>query len=482
MYELANKQVLVVGLGARGRAACELLRASGANVMVVDKADTEELREEAAKLRPLGIEVELGASSPPDRQFTLAVISPAVPGSAPMVQEIIRRQVPVIGEFELGCQQSRCLNIAVAGTNGKGTTAELIERLLSHNHRKTEVCGHGAQPVCSVSAKTKDLDFLVLQVNSFQLEMTQYFRPAVAVLLNLAPDHRDRYINLDDYVRANARLFQNQQVFDWAIVQSEALAQLRSLDIPIPSKVITFSANNRRADIYLDRGLLMSRLPDWSWPLLNMDQCKLSGSHNAENLMAALAVGHVLHFPLDAMVDVLKAQPAGAHRFEPVAEINGVKYIDDSKATNVDALHKALLSVPPGAGGEPNTWLIAGGKEKGLEYHYVGPLISQRVKGAFLIGEARDKIRAAWSLFTPCTAVGSLLEAIELAAKNAVPGDVILLSPACSSFDQFRNYHHRGEVFRDAVNALATATGSGVSAGHPNMQPVNKNKLYVSET
>ncbi len=399
MYELANKQVLVVGLGARGRAACELLRASGANVMVVDEADNEELREEAALLRPLGIEVELGVSGPPDRQFSLAVVSPAVPGGAPMVQEIIRRQVPVIGEFELGCQQSRCLNIAVAGTNGKGTTAELIERLLSRNNRKTELCGHGARPICSVAAQTKDLDFLVLQVNSFQLEMTRYFRPAVAVLLNLAPNHRDRYASLDDYVRANARLFQNQQVFDWAIIQSEALAQLRSLDIEIPSKVITFSANNRRADIYLDRGLLISRLPDWSWPLLNMDQCKLRGSHNAENLMAALAVGHVLHLPLDAMADVLKSQPPGAHRFEQVAEINGVKFINDSKATNVDALQKALLSVPPGVGGEPNTWLIAGGKDKGLEYHDVGPLISQRVKGAFLIGEARDKIRAAWSLF-----------------------------------------------------------------------------------
>jgi len=138
-----------------------------------------------------------------------------------------------------------------------------------------------------------------------------------------------------------------------------------------------------------------------------------------------------------------------------LAEINGVKYINDSKATNVDALHKALLSLPPGPGGEPNTWLIAGGKDKGLEYHYVGPLISQRVKGAFLIGEAREKIRAAWSLFTPCTVAASLLEAVTIAAKNASPGDVVLLSPACSSFDQFRNYQHRGEVFREAVNALA---------------------------
>ncbi len=481
MYELANKQVLVVGLGARGRAACELLRTRGAQVMAVDGADTEALRQEAGRLRPLGIEVELGVSSPPDRQFSLAVVSPAVLDGAPMVREIIQRQVPIIGELELGSQQSHCLNIAVAGTNGKGTTAELIESVLNNNQRKTAVCGHGARPICSVAAQTKELDFLVLQVNSFQLEQTQYFRPAVAVLLNLAPDHRDRYATNADYVRAEARLFQNQQAFDWAIVQSEALAQLHSMNISPPSKVITFSANNRRADLYMDRGLLISRLPGWSGPLLDMAQCRLRGSHNAENLMAALAVGHVLRLPLDAMTDILKSRTTGPHRFEEVAEIGGVKYINDSKATNVDALHKALLSAPLVSRDEPNIWLIAGGKDKGLEYHDVGPLISQRVKGAYLIGEAREKIRAAWSLFTPCTASGSLLEAIQSAAKNAVPGDVILFSPACSSFDQFRNYQHRGEVFRDAVKALAYATGGGGAANDPNKQARSQDKLNVTE-
>jgi len=457
MYDLQNKQVLVVGLGARGRAACRLLRSSGASVMAVDQADTADLRAEAGKLRPLGIEVELGVTRTPDRQFSLAVVSPAVLFGASILRGINERQVPVIGEFELGYQQSHCLNIAVTGTNGKGTTGELILQLLTRNDRKAALCGHGAWPVCTVVPDTRDHDYLIFQVNSFQLDTIRFFRPAVAVLLNLTPDHLDRYGNTAAYVRATARVFQNQQSFDWAIIQSEALAELRALDIPIPSKVITFSANNRRADIFLDRGLLISRLPDWSWPLLDMAQCRLQGSHNAENLMAALAVGHVLRLPLDAMSETLKSQPAGAHRFELVAEINGVKYINDSKATNVDALHKALLSIPPAPGGEPNIWLIAGGKDKGLEYHYVGPLLSQRVKGAFLIGEAWEKLRAAWSLFTPCTVGGSLLEAVIMAAGNASPGDVILLSPACSSFDQFRNYQHRGEVFRDAVQRLAAA-------------------------
>ncbi len=170
--------------------------------------------------------------------------------------------------------------------------------------------------------------------------------------------------------------------------------------------------------------------------------------------MAALAVGRILRLPLEAMTDVLAAQPAGPHRFERVGEINGVTYINDSKATNVDALHRALEYAPGGAG-EPNSWLIAGGIDKGLEYYDVGPLISRRVKGAFLIGAAAEKLRAAWGLFTPCTLPGSLLEAVVAATAIAVPGDVILLSPACSSFDQFRNYQHRGEVFRQAFADLA---------------------------
>ena len=455
MFELANKQVLVIGLGGRGRAACELLRRSGANVVAVDSADTADLRDGAEKLRPLGVEVALGVSTPPKRDFSLAVLSPAVPSSTQLVQAVARTNVPMIGELELGYQQSRCLSVAVAGTNGKGTTAEIIERILANNHRKTVLSGHRARPVCSVVEQTRELDFLVLQVNSFQLEMTEYFRPAVAVLMNLAPDHLDRYASAAEYIQANARLFRNQQPFDWAIVQSEALARLREMDLPVPSKTITFSAKDPEADIYLNRGLLISRLPNWSGPLLDIDHCQLRGPHNAENLMAALAVGHVLRVPLEAMVDTLKTYHAGPHRFELIAEINGVQFINDSKATNVDALQKALLSVRPAEANQPNIFLIAGGSDKGLEYHDVGPLLSKRVKRAFLIGEASEKIRAAWSLFTPCTLSDSLVKATTEAARNAVCGDVVLLSPACSSFDQFRNFQERGESFCQIVKSIS---------------------------
>ena len=461
MVALENKNVLVVGLGASGKAACDLLLRKGARVWAVDDARNEALERDAEALKAKGVQVGLGGKIPGGGSFDLAVVSPGVPWTSPTLKAVTERKTHVIGELELGYQNSVCLNVAITGTNGKTTTTELVERLLKQRQLKTVAAGNIGLPLCAVAEQTKEMDFLTLEVSSFQLETIEYFRPAVAVLLNITPDHLDRYAGMAEYARAKARIFVNQQAFDWAIVQTEALAQLRALGVSIPSKVITFSASNRRADIYLDRGLLISRVESWKGPLLNMDECRLRGPHNAENLMAALAVGRVLRIPLESMVESLRSYTPPLHRCEPVAEINGVQFINDSKSTNLDSLHKALLSVPSGRAGEANVLLIAGGKDKGFEYHDVGPLLSQRVKAAYLIGETREKLRAAWSLFTPCTLADSLIEAVQRAAQEAASGDVVLLSPACSSFDQFQNYKHRGEVFRQAVGKL---TGAVLSA------------------
>jgi UDP-N-acetylmuramoylalanine--D-glutamate ligase len=465
MLELRNKQVLVIGLSSRGWAACEFLRRSGAKVIGVDKANNQDLRHRADRLRPLGIEVVLGASSPPEGDFSLAVLGSSLPANTPLVDAVHRSQVPLISELELGLQQSQCLSIAIAGTNGKATTAELVERVLVNNDRKAVLSGHRACPVCSVIEKTKELDYLILQADSFQLEMAEGLRPSVAVLTSLAPDHLDHYGSAEEYARANARLFRNQQTFDWSIVQSEALARLRTLNLPVPAKTITFSADDKNADLYLDRGQLVSRIPNWSGPLLDTEHCQLRGPHNAENLMAALAVGHALRLPLEGMMAPLKTYRAGPHRFDLVAEINGVQFINDSKATSLDALHNAIRATRPGRGGEPNIWLIAGGKDKGLNFHNVVHLLSKRVRRVFLVGESSGRMRTAWSIFTPCTVADSLLEAVAEAAKNATSGDVVLLSPACSSWDQFRNHQHRGEVFCQAVKSI----GRGVRSATPNI-------------
>ena len=454
MHNLQNKHVLVVGLGSSGQAASRLLRHRQAHVTAIDNAESDSLKNLARELQQMGVSVELGAAALPAKHFDFVVVSPGVPNDSKFLREAAERGLPIIGELELGFQQSLCLNIAVTGTNGKTTTTELIERMLRHANRKTIAAGNIGLPLCAVADQTKELEYVTLEVSSFQLETIQFFRSAIAVLLNITPDHLDRYGSMAEYTRAKARIFQNQQAFDWAIIQSEALAQMRALGLSVPSKVITFSANNRRADLFLERGLIMSRLPGWKGRLMDTGECQLRGPHNAENLMAALAVGRVLRLPLDVTVEALKMYPPAPHRCERVAEMDGVLFVNDSKATNVDAVAKALEAMPRGRRGEPNVLLIAGGKDKGLEFHDIGPLLARRVKKAFLIGEMREKIRAAWSLFTPCVLVESLLEAVAAASEHAVAGDVVLLSPACSSFDMFRNYQHRGDVFRDAVCRL----------------------------
>jgi UDP-N-acetylmuramoylalanine--D-glutamate ligase len=456
MHELTNKRVLVIGHDVSARAAVRLAVAKGARVSVVPAGPEAVTNRDIEALENLGAEtLKLGAATKAD--FNVAVLSQSIPRTSEIVYPLIEKHVPVISDLEMAYEHFFCLGVAITGTNGKTTTAEFLEEMVNRCGKKTLKAGGSDTPVCDIVEQTRELDFATLEVNSFQLESIEKFRPSVAVLLNLKPDHMDRYERMSNYARTLARVFSNQQAFDWAIVQSEALAQLRALGVEIPGKVITFSANNRRADIYLDRTLLISQIADWDGPLLDMDSCRLKGPHNAENVMAALAVGHVLKLPLEEMVEAVKAHVPGPHRFETVAEAGGVTFINDSKAMNMDAVQKALLAAPAGRGGEANVFLIAGGKDKGLEFHDLGPLLAQRVKGAFLIGEMREKLRAAWSLFAPCTIVDSIDDAVRGAAENARAGDVVLLSPGCSSFDMFESYQQRGDQFREAVQNWISA-------------------------
>ena len=369
--------------------------------------------------------------------------------------------MPVIGELELGWQNSLCLNIAVTGTNGKTTTTELIAALLNQAQWRTLAAGNIGTPICEVAPLTQDLDVLTLEVSSFQLETIDLFRPVVAVLTNLTPDHLDRYDGMADYIRAKARIFKNQQPFDWAVVQQESLTQLRDLDLEPSSKIVTFSSRDETADLFLDRSLIVSRQPEWAGPLLDLGDCQLDGPHNAENLMAALAAGRAMGLTMGDMRESLVNYTPLPHRCEFITDIDGVKYYNDSKGTNIDALRRALEAMPQGADGKKNIWLIAGGQDKALDFHAAGPEVSRRVKGAFLLGETRADLRAAWGLFTPCHLVDNLLEAVAEAGRNADPGDVVLLSPACASFDMFGSYQHRGESFRSAVAEWLATQGHG---------------------
>lgn len=445
-----DKAVCVLGLGRSGKAAVEWLQTTGAKVTAVDGRATPELQGWADQL-PAGFDCRLGERTVLTDRFDLTVVSPGVPLHQPQVVSLRARGVPVWGELELGWSAAQCPAIAITGTNGKTTTTEWVTQLLSETGRQVLSAGNIGRPLCEVLPKTSKLDAVVLEVSSFQLETIESFRASVGVLLNLAEDHLDRHGSMENYVRAKARIFENQKSFDWAIIQFEALKQLQALGVSVPGKVITFSARTHSADVYLEGNRIISRLPGVEGSVLDLAECALEGLHNAENLMAAWLVGRAMKLLPSEMIPVLQTLRTGEHRCEMVAEWEGVRFYNDSKATNVHALESALRSMPFAEAADRNVWLIAGGQGKGMDYQAAAAAVEKRVKGAWLIGASAGEIQSAWSPFAPCNLAADLIEAVAEAGRNAAPGDVVLLSPACASFDMFDSYQHRGDQFRAVV-------------------------------
>jgi UDP-N-acetylmuramoylalanine--D-glutamate ligase len=464
MRSLGDKRVAVIGLDSYGLAACELLAESGAIVRAIDPGSPSRAPGAESVLARFGIQVD---SELRGMAVDMVVTSPAAWTSGWSPREPQLAALPVMSELELGYQHCLCPAVAVAGTNGKSTAAAMIARVLELGQRRVLVAGQVNAPLCRVIHGSRDQDFMVVEASFGQLEGIEHFRPAVAILLNLTPTLPARYLAKPELARCGARMFSNQQCFDWAVVQSEALAELRAAGLEPPSKVITFSASNRRADLWYDRGLLQSRWEGWTGPLLDIAKCRVQGPHQAENLMAALAVGHVMKIPLETMVTALKDFEVGPDSNEVIAQRGGATYVSDARASNPAALQQALQTVAPGVGGEANIWLIAGGNDDGYEYHDLGPLLSRRVKGVFLLGNAAARMRAAWSLFTPCTVVSSLLEAVQNAADMAERGDVVLFSPACSSCSEPSHESLRGRSFREAIRQLAGSAGGNPEFEQP---------------
>jgi len=474
MIDLKNKDVLVLGLDPFGQAAARLARDQGARVLVLDRADPQ-LAPARSALETLGVQVELGRKTLPSQPFDLAVLSPQFPRQSHLVTAAAQREMLLISELEFGFQHTRCLTIAISGQAGKSTTADLTERLLNASRRRTKIAGDARYPLSAAAAQTTGLDFITLKVTTAQLEHTRYFRPKIAVLLNLAPDLRAAH--RPDHLRTAIGLFINQQVFDWAIIQAEALEQLRQLKLPIPGRILVFSAEDQKADIYLEGNWISSRIPGWIGPLVDLTLLNQASRPLMEDIMAALAVTHVLHIPLARSVPLVQQFEPAPHCGEWVAEIDGVVYINDAKSANLRALQRALAAIPLSPNTLPHVWLIAGGDEEGAQYHDLKLVVSRRVKGALLLGTSGQKMIAAWGLFTPCRPVHSLLEAISRAVAGAEAGDVILFSPGCSNSELFRDYTEGGDAFRRAVqnrkparlNLIADPAGD--TEAHPDLRP-----------
>jgi UDP-N-acetylmuramoylalanine--D-glutamate ligase len=446
--ELRGKDVLVLGLGRSGMAAASLLQRDGARVVVRDESADGQLQERAVCLRRLGVRVELGSQFDHAARFDLAVLSPGIAPQRPIVREVMTQNTPLLSELELAYRFCLCPIVAVTGTNGKTTTTELIAAMLAGCGKRTTAAGNIGHAFSDAVETSASLDAVVLEVSSFQLEKIEQFRANIAVLLNITPDHLDRYESMDEYAAAKSFILMNQQPEDTAVISTETLERLQRMGIAMKARPVTFSAYNRRADVWLDwfdSETIWCRLPECRGILLKMSETNLRGVHNAENVLATLATGLAMGLPVSRMREAICAYCPQPHRCEFVAEINGVTYINDSKATNVDAVEKALRSLPGSA------VLIAGGRDKGLDFTPLKEVVAEKVKLAVLIGEAQNKMWRAWSRTAPCVRASSMEEAVRLAASHARRGDTVLLSPACASFDMFENYEHRGEEFKRHV-------------------------------
>ncbi len=431
---LENKRAAVLGLGSSGEAAARLLQRRGASVTVFDSGTPDALKVQS--LRDLGISVVTGvAADTAKADYDLSVLSPGIDPIVPIVQNFRRQGAELIGELELAFRFCDRPVIAITGTNGKTTTTQLIESMLNAAGHRTVACGNIGMPFADAVQRQSDLDYFTVEVSSFQLETISTFRPHVAIWLNLTPDHLDRYSDMAEYRTAKLRIFEYQKPSDFAVVNY-------SDDLPaFAAKEISFSAYSDKAEFTLTQEQIRFR----GTPLLGMQQTHLSGIHNAENLMAALGTAWALSIPWEKAKLGLSSYQLLPHRCERVGEVAGVIYINDSKATNLDALVKALESQF-----EPVV-LIAGGKDKGFEFDTIAGLVRQKVKHAVLIGEMADRISQSWSKVVPCSRAETLRMAVELAKQQSAPGDVVLFSPGTSSFDMFKNYADRGNQFREII-------------------------------
>lgn len=410
-----NKKIVIVGLARSGVACANLLFELGASVSVTDNKDNDSTRQNLAKLKSTRIKVELGKHT---EEFVkgrdLLVLSPGVTNDALPVVWAEKSNIPVISETELAWILCPATVIAVTGANGKTTVTTLIGRILEKAGIKVFVCGNIGNPFSGEVEKMKEGDFVSLEVSSFQLERIESFKPKIALMLNFTPNHLDRYKDMQEYLCAKKRIFMNQDKADYLVLNGEDPV-LKELAKETGAKVVFFKQEEG----------------------LNPNQA------------AVLAVGSILGIDKESIKNVFKEFKGIEHRMELVTEINGVKFINDSKATTVDSAIWALNNI------RTPIVLIAGGKHKGVDYSAIVDLARKKVREVILIGEAKDKIRSAFRGAFSLDEASDMQEAVRKAYQKAKPGDSVLLSPMCSSFDMFSSFEERGSVFKDAVLDLA---------------------------
>ena len=448
--ELNNKRVLVVGLGKSGVASALFLKAHGARVAVSDTKRQDELKEEIPILLDHGIAVETGGHG--ERTFQgqdLIVVSPGVPFDAPPLVQARALGEKVIGEIELAAEFFPGSIIAITGSNGKTTTTTLAGEIVAAGGQLTVVGGNIGTPAISLVEGSRPDTVAVLEVSSFQLETIQTFRAHISVILNITPDHLDRHRTFEAYAAAKARIFENQRGDDFAVLNAD---DRTCLELAPKTRAQIFWFNRKKEvkqGAWVQDGHVLFRDAKGQREIMLTSEIPLKGAHNVENVLAAVCVGQLMGVSAERIRKTVSEFRAVEHRLEHVATVRGVEYYNDSKATNVDATIKALESFPA------NIHLILGGKDKGSDYSVLNDLLRARVKRVYTIGAAAAKIESQIKGAAEIVHAETLESALKRASDTAQSGDIVLLAPACASFDQFRSYEHRGRVFKEVVASLA---------------------------
>jgi UDP-N-acetylmuramoylalanine--D-glutamate ligase len=450
--DLKNKRVLVVGLGKSGMAAALFLRDKGALVTVSDSRAATALASEIPALLDAGIMVESGGHGLLTfRRQDLIVVSPGVPYDTPELKQVRAFGLPIIGELELASRFLQGQVVAITGSNGKTTTTSLLGKIFSEAGRATLVGGNIGVPVIDLVQHSSAATINVLEVSSFQLETVEQFSPHIAVVLNITPDHLDRHGSFANYAAMKTRITAQQTPADFLVLNGED-PPTQMVAAKTKAQIFWFSGRRpikQGAFVHGESVLFIPREGTKAEPIMPVAEIPLKGAHNVENALAAVCAARLGGVSSESIRASVASFKAVEHRLEFVAVVRGVEFYNDSKATNVDATKKALEAFPG------NIHLILGGKDKDSNYADLSTLLRERCKVVYTIGSASEKIERQLAGVVKIVSAATLEAATRKAAQDAATGDIVLLAPACSSFDQFENYEHRGRVFKDLVKALA---------------------------
>jgi UDP-N-acetylmuramoylalanine--D-glutamate ligase len=448
-----NKKVTVVGLGKSGFAAAKFLNSQKAVVRVTDSAEKKEVLENAGYLRNLGIEVETGGHTEAFISGSSCVVtSPGVPKDSLPLQWTKKKKIPLISEVELASFFCRGKIVGVTGSNGKTTTCKLIHRVLTEAGRSCVLCGNVGLSFLDALPEVGPGTVVVLELSSFQLEDSPTLRPDISVVLNIHPNHLDRHETLENYACAKENLFKNQKKKDILILNGDD-SRVRAMAEKAKCRVIFFSKKESESGVFAREREVVKKSVSKTQVLFRRDRLGLRGDHNLENAMACAAVVSCLRVPLKKMRKTLEHFKTLEHRLEPIGEVAGVRFVNDSKSTTVDSTRAAILAI------EGSLVLVAGGRDKGFIFDTLEDVLGDRVRLAVLYGEAREKIALSWKSFSRVKSETDFRTAVHLAFEAALPGDTVLLSPMCASFDQFSSYQERGEMFKRLFEELRQKHG-----------------------